>query len=242
MNWQASCYSPLMQYFGGKQRIVKALVPFLQEQLKACDSYSEPFVGGCSVFSAVVTDKPKQASDFCEPLIALYQHVQQGGELPSIVTEEDYQKAKRGEVEPWLRAFIGFGCSFAGKWFGGYARGSENRNYASNAKNSLLKKFRTVKSTDVFVAGDFQSVSIPNRALVYCDPPYAGTTGYNAASFWNPDVFWQWVRDLSKRSTVLVSEYKAPEDFKCVLEIPTRTDIRTTEGQEPRIERLFTLK
>ena len=37
-------------------------------------------------------------------------------------------------------SFVGFGCSFAGKWFGGYARSNDKRNYAKMAKNSLNKK------------------------------------------------------------------------------------------------------
>ena len=59
------------------------------------------------------------------------------------ISEEEYKLAKTRKDH--LKAFVGFGCSFAGKYFGGYARGSEERNYCSNAKHSILKKHKTMQ-------------------------------------------------------------------------------------------------
>lgn len=48
------------------------------------------------------------------------------------------------------------------------------------------------------------------------------------------------MRDWSKNNDVYISEYNAPDDFKCVLEIPTKTDIRNNKNKmESRIEKLF---
>ena len=68
---------------------------------------------------------------------------------------------------------------------------------------------------------------ICKNALIYCDPPYAGTTKYRFGSF-DSNSFWQWCRDMSKKgNTVIVSEYNAPDDFNCIWSKETKTDIRT---------------
>ena len=43
----------------------------------------------------------------------------------------------------------------------------------------------------------------------------------------------------SENNLVFVSEYEAPSEFDCVMEKPTRSRVRTKNGQEIRIERLF---
>jgi DNA adenine methylase len=45
----------------------------------------------------------------------------------------------------------------------------------------------------------------------------------------------------TKGNTVIISEYKAPNDFKCIWEKEVKTEMRTNaNGREDRIERLFT--
>ncbi len=81
----------------------------------------------------------------------------------------------------------------------------------------------------------------PDGALVYCDPPYKGTTGYGAVGEFDSNEFWSVMRQWSRHNKVYISEYQAPFDFTCVLEIPTKLDIRNAAGEkEPRLERLFT--
>lgn len=245
-----------MRYFGGKARVGQRIADCINTVRCEGQTYWEPFVGGAWVMCRVKPVGPRLGSDICQPLIALYQELQDGWEPPMSVTEADYQAAKRGEVKPHVQAFIGFGCSFAGKWFGGFARGGHgadaptaarslrsklDRNYAANARNSLLKK--SCGMADVrFSCIDYRQPPFePKGWLIYCDPPYAGTTGYSAAPPYNPSEFWEqcsrWAID---GNTVLVSEYKAPEDWTCVLEIPTKTDIRNGSNiLEPRVERLF---
>jgi DNA adenine methylase len=41
-------------------------------------------------------------------------------------------------------------------------------------------------------------------------------------------------------NNVIISEYQAPDDFKCIWSKETKTDIRTKDnGKETRIEKLF---
>lgn len=76
--------------------------------------------------------------------------------------------------------------------------------------------------------------------LIYCDPPYENTSGYSTGAFDNA-AFWQRVRELSTAGhDVYVSEYRAPPDMVSVLDMPTKTDLRTkANGRETRLERLF---
>lgn len=80
------------------------------------------------------------------------------------------------------------------------------------------------------------------NALIYCDPPYASTTGYKGTGKFNHEQFWQWVREMSKENHVYVSEYVAPDDFKVVWQTQTTTDMRTKNGSSPRVEKLFKYK
>jgi DNA adenine methylase len=180
-------------------------------------------------------DGERSAYDIHPQLIRMYQAVQCGWEPPTHVSEDDYQKARDGLLAPHEQAFIGFGCSFSGKWFGGYAR-SGNRNYASNARNSLRKKAARFKGV-VFECLSYKDLC-PIDCLVYCDPPYEKTTKYSTGVF-DYSEFWERMRLWSRFNTVLVSSYVAPEDFAVVASFPTKTDMHTSSGKEPRTEKLF---
>ena len=79
--------------------------------------------------------------------------------------------------------------------------------------------------------------------LIYCDPPYKDTTKYPIIGEFNTEEFWNVMRNWSKNNTVIISEYEAPNDFECIKEINTKTDIRNRSGKrENRVERLFRYK
>jgi DNA adenine methylase len=187
----------------------------------------------------------------------MYKALQSGWQPPLEVSEQEYKEIKFQEPSA-LRSFIGFGASFSGKFFGGYARNGRGddyvknaynslepkigRNYALNAANSLKKKMRANKFFETkFECIDFLTHDWSEKhGVYYLDPPYFGTTGYTHK--FDNKLFWEKVRELSKNNIVICSEYKAPNDFECVLEIPTKTDMRTKNGQEVRIEKLFRLR
>ena len=51
------------------------------------------------------------------------------------------------------------------------------------------------------------------------------------------------MRKWSVNNDVYISEYQAPNDFECVLEIDTKTDIRNGKNQlDKRVEKLFRCK
>lgn len=229
-----------MQYFGGKFRVCKAISAYINNLSPKV--YLEPFCGSCWVGERVQAER-RIFCDLNADLISLYQHLQAGIlMLPERVDEAEYARIKTLPSPNPLRAFVGFGCSYSGKFFGGYARGAATRNYAANAKAQLTRRFSARLHAAEYHLADYREAFArwPEADVVYCDPPYAGTTKFYGLPDMDYAAFWDSVRQESARRVVLVSEYSAPVDFQTVLEIPTRTDIRNARGQlEPRIERLF---
>lgn len=225
-----------MQYLGGKSRTYKEICAFLESVRKPNQPFVEPFCGACWITQGM--SGARYASDANQALVTLHKAIQQGWIPPTDITQEVYDSYKTEQnLDDPMTAFLGFGCSFAGKWFGGFAR-SNDRNYASNAKNSLIKKAPKLKDVK-FKYQPYQNVNV-SGCLIYCDPPYANTTGYGAVGDFDSDLFWQTMREwVSKGNTVVVSEYVAPDDFVCVVEIGTKTDMHTKSGKEKRIEKLF---
>jgi DNA adenine methylase len=226
-----------MHYLGGKYRIAGEIVKYLPD-----GAYVEPFVGGASVLCRVI-NRPRFASDANAALIALWKALQSGYSPPEDISEDEYAAAKNLPDDDPRKAFIGFGCSFSGKWFGGYARCTRGRNYARDARNSLLKKISHLADVQ-FSTCTYQNANYPAACVVYCDPPYAGTTQYGGVAPFSWVDFWSFYRDLSLSGrAVFVSEYTAPEGWEPVMVKETRTELRTkANGREIRIEKLFTYK
>ena len=226
-----------MQYFGGKQRISKQIVEVLNEYRKGNQPLVEPFVGGCNIISKMSGER--YCYDINEYLIEMYKAVQNGWTPPAIITEEEYNyiRNNKDEDKP-LTGFVGIGCSYSGKWFGGYARNKTGRNYCLNAHNSILKQLNEIRDIN-FSCKDYKELEFEG-CLIYCDPPYKDTTKYPIIGEFNTEEFWNIMREWSKKNTVIISEYKAPDDFECIKEINTKTDIRNRSGKrENRVERLF---
>lgn len=228
-----------MRYQGGKSRIATPLAQILNATGGAC--FVSLFCGSCSVESKVTGYDRIILNDKHKYLIAMLRGVQAGYELPETITEEQYQAIRANkDADPVLAGFVGFGCSFGGKWFGGYARNKGGTNYAAQSKRSLLKDMATLGGAEIF-CGDYKQVPIPPGAVVYADPPYDNTTGYNNEKF-NSTEFWQAMRLLADTGhTVYISEQTAPPDFVCVWEKPfTRTLDRNKGNQFKVTEKLFT--
>jgi len=228
-----------MRYLGGKIKIGKRIGDVLNAI--PCTLYIEPFCGSCGV-SQHITHPYKILSDYNAYLITMWRALQLGWQPPDRIDEDTYQRYKNSPVvEDPLTAFIAFGCSFAGKWFGGYAR-SGSRNYAQNARNSLLKRINKLKNA-TFISLNYVEWSFTKGALIYCDPPYRNTTQYDAVDSFDFDLFWDLMRLWSQQNTVIISEYTAPKDFKCIAQYPTRTDMHTTNKEDnARIECLYVLE
>lgn len=250
-----------MQYQGGKSRICKPISEVINNALSRweipysitnCSSdlaeresnktFVSLFCGSCAVEAKVTGYDRIICNDNHEYLIALLKAVQQGYELPEYISEDQYKYIREHKDEDKaLTGFVGFGCSFGGKWFGGYARNQGGTNYAAQSKRSLLKDMIHLPTAE-FVCKDYKDVEIPIGSVVYADPPYKNTTTYQNRKF-DTDEFWEYMREVAKNNTVFISEQTAPDDFTCIWEKPfTRTLDRNKENQFKVVEKLFTYK
>lgn len=83
-----------------------------------------------------------------------------------------------------------------------------------------------------FRCEDFAELSIPDGAVVYCDPPYRGREcGYYSRKF-DYDRFIRWVDANKGRLTIFISEYKenANPAWEIVWEKESRQSIRSKGG------------
>ena len=227
-----------MRYLGGKQRIAKPLSEFLNAQMVSGQVFIDLFCGSCNVVSNIRLDVKRYANDKNKYLPVLFKSIQGGFKPPKDISEEVYYEVKNmAEDTPEqvaLKGFVGFGCSFAGKWWGGYARGGEGRNYAENAYNSTMKK--AAKMQDVgFFCMDYSDFLCPKNSLVYCDIPYKGTTQYGAVGDFDHEKFYNWAKQ-QKECRILVSEYKqnVPDGAVVVWEYASKKDMRNKTGEKEK--------
>lgn len=230
-----------MRYQGGKSRTAKKIAQRINELSSPEKLYIEPFLGGA--WSMCAMDRPLRiGSDNFEPIVEMWREVRDGWQPPP-VTEELYDeiRANQDAYPLELVAFAGVGCSFGGKWWGGYARNysgaGKDVDFSGAPRRSVLKKAPLLQNVTIHHA-DYTFYNGVQDATIYCDPPYAGTLKY--ASDFDHETFWNTIREWSKRNDVFVSEYVAPADFVNVLEIETYTSMSNThiEGQK-RTEKLF---
>lgn len=224
-----------MQYFGGKQRISKQLSQYLNMQLKENQSFVDLFCGSCNIMTKIDSNRLRIANDKHKYLICMWKELQKGWIPPNYCSKENYKYIKDcKDLNPFYTGFIGFGCSFAGKWFGGYAS-SDSRNYCLNAHNSTMKKIEKLKDVE-FYNLDYFKVDIPSKSLVYCDIPYRNTTQYckDEVGVFNHDEFYKWAKDNSDKYDIYISEYKknVPKDFGIVWETNSKQDMRNSKNEQ----------
>jgi len=221
-----------MQYNGGKNKIAKEIAALINKQKPT--SYWEPFCGACSVALLVESDII-HCSDADLSVVSLLEGVKEGWEPPNEVSEFEYQRSKTLLDSAPLKGFCKFGCSFGGKPWGGYAR-SGNRNYALNAKNSLLQIKEKLQNI-IFANMSYDMPQKNKYEVIYCDPPYRGTTKVGNGQTFDSDKFYDWVRKTiaTTGALILISEYNMPEDFVCIWSKETNGDL----GHKKQIEKLW---
>lgn len=228
-----------MKYLGSKRKIAKFLIPIMELYRKPGQYWVEPFVGGANLIEGA--SGRRIGNDNHSYLIALLKAVQNGYEPPIYVSRELYYEIKDNpeNFPDELVGFVGFLCSFGGRWFEGYAHSKGNRNYGLIGKNALKKQAPFLKGIE-FTCVDYRDMKIPNDSLIYCDPPYKHLQGYGKK--FDSDVFWDWCRLKKKEGhQVFISEVDAPEDFKCIWERTIPVTLNKNK-KDSRIERLFVAK
>lgn len=237
-----------MKYMGSKARIAKHILPIILKNRKDGQWYVEPFVGGANIIDKV--DGNRIGNDVNQYLVAMWRGLIDGTLTPVTVTRELYNdiKGNKAGYSLALVGWVGFNCSYSGKWFGGYAGKTKTklgttRDYQAEAIRNVLKQVENIKGIDMRCGAYFDLV-LPENCIIYCDPPYAGTTKYKD-DFHHPS-FWNWCRNKAQEGhTVFVSEYSAPVDFKCVWQKEVKSSLSANGkigGSKNSVEKLFVLK
>jgi DNA adenine methylase len=233
-----------MSYIGGKARGSSHILTVLNDKRFEGYDYLEPFVGMGHVLRRVVNKRSCSASDANPLVMRLLTAVQSGEALPSI-TRERYAQLKDMKGDTSLeRAVSAFQYSFNGREFGGYVDTYTRRNgTVDDIPGSRANYYATLANSPSFARAtlshcDYRAHT-PTNALVYCDPPYQGTTRYKGTPPFDHAAFWETMRAWSMDNVVLVSEYAAPPDFVCVASRPKPSCLAGGHKATPRVERLF---
>lgn len=236
-----------MQYLGSKSKIASKIIPYFE---KAVDKehnncFVELFCGGCNI-----TDKIGHlavnhiiANDCNKYLISMFKQLQKGWLPPDNLTQGEYTHIRlhKDSCQPEMVAFVGFMCSFGGKWFGGYAHNSKQDNYCLREKRVLLKQIQLLQKVH-FSSLSYDQVKIPYNSVVYCDPHYRSTTGYKYS--FNNDQYEKYLLDLAdKRPDLIIfcSEYQMDSRFTLVDEFKVKTVSNKNKQSDYRTERLYRL-
>jgi DNA adenine methylase len=210
----------------------------------------DAFCGGLSISAELSLRGPTITTDANRALISLYQAVARGWDPPETVTEEQYKLGKELPDTDPMKAFLGFGCSFGGKWFGGFARskdpkdGRSKRGYASQARNGLIRDVGAIIAAGgITMHCNFLEIEPdPEDAddlVLYLDPPYHDTTGYGATGKFNHPKFYERVRQWAALTDVFVSEYQLPVDCPPVMEFTHDMSVAGGVTKDARTERLY---
>lgn len=229
----------IMKYMGSKRLLAKHILPIILKDRQEGQWYVEPFCGGCNTLSEVTGNRIGADSHYY--LIYLWQSVAQLKWLPpQTINNQEYDWIKRNlNSDPALSGYVGFTHTFGSQWMRGWAKNTRGDDYSKQAYNSALKQFPKLRGV-IFKHCSYENLKIPEKSIIYCDPPYSGTEKYRKMNF-NHGQFWEqahnWVFDGHK---VFVSEYNAPSDWVCVWskEVNCNVNNKTTDPSKP-IEKLF---
>ena len=225
---------------GSKRRISKYIVPIIQEYINEnTTAYIEPFVGGGNIITKIDCDI-RIGSDINLPLIELLKHIRDHpNDIPDDITEEEYNNVRtnKDKYPLWYVGLVGFNCTFGGKYYGGYARAIQQNGETRNRSILRnLKKWCVNLQGIEFICCDYNKYDCLENCVIYCDPPYFNTTGYK--NKFDSLQFYDWVRDVSLKNTVIVSEYQMPDDFRCIWERDIVVNLDASNNK-PRTEKLF---
>lgn len=235
-----------MRYVGGKQRIAKRIAEVILETSSGRETYLEPFVGGGAVGAILGSRFDFTAyADAHEDLVLMWQALERGEDFPEALTRAEWENLRESPPSA-LRGLAGFGGSFSGKWFAGYAKGGHNANGQprNHYGESLRRARRDIEGmrgrvTTSITRRSFEDTPVWPGCVVYADPPYRGTLGYGSSfdhdAFWATAAWWS-----AQGADVYVSEYDGPAWAEVLLEVPLRVSTTTTEqGRVEATERLF---
>ena len=232
-----------MKYMGSKNRIAKHILPIMLKDRKEGQYWVEPFVGGANMIDKVTGNRI--GADSNKYLVSLLNEMSKTDFKSPDIDESLFLdiKENKSNFDDWIVGYAGFQLSFGAMWFSGYRKDRQGvRNYSNEAMRNVDKQSKKLKGI-LFKHSLYEDLRIPAESIIYCDPPYENTAKYKAVDSFNHADFWQWCRDKAKEGhTVFVSEYNAPDDFKCIWQQELNVSVAKNGKHKKAVEKLFTIK
>ena len=204
-------------------------------------TWVEPFVGGGNMIDKV--DGIRFGCDSnrytIEALISIRDDINRIPKDNKEFTEAMY-KELRGSDNYEFKGYASFAFSYSGKFLGGWRRdGANKRDYVNESYRNAVNQSPKLQGVRL-ECSLYSDIKLNEPCIIYCDPPYANTTKYK--DDFNHDIFWQWCRDMvNDGHIVFVSEYNAPDDFKCLWEKEIVSSLTKDTGSKKAVEKLFFL-
>tara|TARA_X000001036_G_scaffold319796_1_gene298281 strand:- start:333 stop:1070 length:738 start_codon:yes stop_codon:yes gene_type:complete len=234
-----------MAYVGGKSKGAAHIIKVLNDPKFDRLHYIEPFVGYAHILRRVENKKSYKAYDANPLVVALLKGVQNKKlKYPNITRKQWFKLKYDKKNHSFKRAIAAFTYSFNGVEWSSYtvrSRCNRRENYPAERKRyyDKLRKNKVFMKTKI-LHKDYKKLKPGKGKLIYCDPPYAGTTGYSPN--FNTKEFWSTVRKWSKHNAVFVSEYHAPPDFKLIAKKEKRQSLAGKGAGKKVWEKLFQWK
>lgn len=235
-----------MRYMGSKRRIWKYISPTILKGREENQYYVEPFCGGCNSIAQV--DGNRIASDINPYLMEMWKGLLKGEEYPEEIPRETFIKAKIAykntdytNYSVAMIGWIGYMASYNGIFYHSYSGiGSDGKDYVKASMDNIKKQLPLMNGITLDCCS-YDELDIPEKSIIYCDPPYKGTSGYGAK--FEYDKFYDWC--FSKKDEghkVYISEYSMPTEFKRIWSMDVSNSLdRFSEQREKRKECLFTI-
>lgn len=255
----------MTSYGGGKARlgkeIYKAIKEIEEEKEWESDVYFEPFCGMLGVAKHFIDDirradsesqrddrllyKKIILSDANKDIVLLWNKLKRGGwTLPKTCTRDKYEKLKYSKRHTAERGFYGVSCAYSGIFFAGYRpKSPSGQNFFQSSRKNIIETGKLLHraSRKIKILNSSYLKFDPKGMTIYCDPPYEDNR-FNIEHFndFDSKLFWDTMRKWSKDNLVIISEYKAPKDFKCVW----KKDMKSVFSGKTatRTEKLFVYK
>lgn len=238
-----------MRYMGGKSRQAKRIVDLLVDLAEGRTTYVEPFLGGGAVAAEACQHFEKcYLSDAVDELTCFWSLARDGWRPPARTSRESYELVRDQQIvwptqeQKALKAWCGYALSFNGKWFGGYSLESgRGEDYEGESFRAVDKKARGMKGAHIF-RSDYRELDdlVDDNCVVYCDPPYENTAGYDAAgAFFDHDEFWSYMdRWTDRGALVVVTEFTIPDGWESIYDFNRKTTVHHS-GSKSEIERVL---
>lgn len=205
-------------YLGGKWRQGPAIAEHVARLAPPGGLYVEPFCGMLGAASRVARARPDlrlELSDANPHVVAMWRAIlERGWEPPARATVADWKRLRDGpkRIGDPLVAFLGYGSSFAGKFFRAPPVVRNGRLHLG--RNVTVLKARLLRGAVGITVSlrDYREVR-PRDATVYLDPPYPeklrriAHRHLDSVKPIDQEEYWRYARALARHNVVLATRF-----------------------------------